>query len=160
MRIKRRELKKLIENYLFEDDEAEEEVEEEPVDDEEVEEEPSDEEAAEEPVEDDESEEDSEPEKETVEKKSIVSNGLKAAEDALEKGLDFQALKIINAQITTTLKDVEIKGGEVSDSIKKLLNLDDKKDDEVLNIDGALNNSGIRRKAKGKEEETLRNKRV
>jgi cobalamin biosynthesis protein CobT len=157
MKIKKKDLIRLIESYLYEQDEEapDEEVEEEPSD-EEVEEEPSDEEPDESEEESDESEEensgdDSKEEKETVEKDKLVTNSFKPALDAIKSGKPFTALGIIKNQIETTFKDVEIKAKDMPEEIKQLLKLDDKKDDEVLNIVAALNNKSLARLSRTKE---------
>ena len=161
MKIKKKDLIRLIENYLFEQDEEapdeeveDEEVEEEEPSDEEVEEEPeeeSEEEPEEESEEPEESEDDEEEEKETVEKDKLVTNSFKPALEAIKSGKPFTALGIIKNQVETTFKDVEIKAKDMPEEIKQLLKLDDKKDDEVLNIAAALNNKSLARISRTKE---------
>ena len=156
MFIKRRNLAKLIENYLNEEDvepaEEESDANEDGMEDEPAEETP-------------EESEESSPEEETpkededkVEKTNVIADSLKQAEEAAQKGLEFDALRLINLA-SDALKSVTVKVSDLPDSIKKVLKLQNKKDDEVVDLKSTANSPNVKRLASTKQalKETIDN---
>ena len=156
MKISKRDLKRLIENYLFEqedevdpDEEAEAEVadaeEEAPDDSEEdsAEEAPDDSVDSEEPADD--SSEPSIPEDEVI--RSSLEGALKAIKDRQY----VEAIKAIKYQIETTLKDMDgtdkLKVKHVPKEIASYFKLDKKDPEEIVSFKKIISNSGTIRKA-------------
>ena len=155
MKIKRKDLKRLIENYLFEQDEeaeseegsegvtpSEEEAESEEVPEDELPEESDESEG-------DESEGDEEPKEEEPDENSVATSDV--VKKALQ-GLDIDskpldALKKIKLQVDSTFKGMEIKIKDIPEEILKFLKLDKKDPEEVANLNSAVNNAGLIRKA-------------
>jgi len=162
MRIKRKKLIRLIENYLLEQAEEETEPSDEEVDEEEVdeEEEPDDEEESEEEEEEDDEEESEEeeeeeaaeePKEDSIATSKVILNSLKKVNDFIKNEKPFSALQAVNDAVKNALNGVEVKAKDLPDEIKKLLGFEGKPDEEIVNLSSAANNSGRLRIAAAKE---------
>ena len=144
MKIKRKDLKRLIENYLLEQ-EGEESAEE----GEEASDAPEEgEESAEEgegEVDDTAANDQSSDDKKSVDTSQVISNSLEGALKAIKDLQPANALSLIKSQANTALKNIEVKVKDVPKSILDLMMIDDKDTEKIVNLQEP--SSGAIRKA-------------
>ena len=153
MKISKRELKRLIENYLFEqedevdpDEEAEAEAveSEEDAPDESEEDAPDSEEDSEEPADDDSSEP-------SIPEDEVIRSSLEGALKSIKDKQYVEAIKAIKYQTETTLKDMDgtdkLKVKHIPKEIANYFKLDKKDPEDIVNLKKTISNAGTIRKA-------------